>query len=81
MLSEDDGKTWPHKLLLDERKNVSYPDSVEDEDGNIYAIYDRSRGAEKEILMARFREEDIIAGESEKARLKAIVNAPEKRSQ
>jgi predicted neuraminidase len=76
MLSEDDGKTWPHKLLLDERKNVSYPDSVEDEDGNIYAIYDRSRGGEKEILMAKFKEEDIIAGGSEKARLKAIVNAP-----
>ena len=78
MLSDDDGKTWPHKFLLDERKDVSYPDAVEDKDGSIYVIYDRSRRGAKEILMARFVEEDIIAGESVStdAQLKMVVNAP-----
>ena len=27
--SDDDGATWPHHLLLDERTNVSYPDAIE----------------------------------------------------
>ena len=65
-LSEDDGKTWPYRLVLDERKEVSYPDAVE-ADGFIYAIYDRNRYKEQEIFMAKFTEEDILAGK--------IVNA------
>lgn len=78
MLSEDDGKTWKYHLLLDERKDVSYPDSVESEDGEIYVIYDHSRHGDKEILMARFREEDIMAGKcvTENAQLKIVVNSP-----
>ena len=43
-ISEDDGETWPYSLLLDRRNNVSYPDVKEDENGNIYVIYDRERG-------------------------------------
>ena len=73
MLSEDDGKTWPYKLLLDERSNVSYPDAKEAEDGFIYITYDRERGgflnkiedvmkSAREILIAKITEEDIIAG-------------------
>ena len=73
MLSEDDGKTWPYKLLLDERANVSYPDAKEADDGYIYITYDRERGAfldslekayasAREILLAKITEEDIIAG-------------------
>lgn len=73
LLSEDDGKTWPYTLLLDERANVAYPDGVEAADGYIYITYDRERGAfrnsmaevmadAREILMAKITEADIIAG-------------------
>lgn len=86
-LSEDDGKTWPHRLLLDERMNVSYPDGVLDSDGFIYIIYDRERGVLKkklaeayecarEILYAKFTEEDIIAGElmNANSKLRCVVS-------
>lgn len=86
-LSEDDGKTWPYKLLLDERDEVSYPDMAQGEDGYLYIVYDRERGGYKpsldetmkcarEILMAKINEEDIIAGKivSEKSYLKKIVS-------
>lgn len=73
MLSEDDGKTFPYTLLLDERKDVSYPDAKEAEDGFIYITYDRERGGYKsnmkdvmdsarEILMAKITEDDILQG-------------------
>lgn len=73
MLSEDEGKTWKYKLLLDERADVSYPDAKEADDGYIYITYDRERGAFKnsmeeafsdarEILIAKITEADIIAG-------------------
>lgn len=73
MLSSDDGETFSHKLLLDGRSSVSYPDIAEGDDGYIYVIYDRERGgyepsaeaAEKcarEILVARFTENDVING-------------------
>ena len=87
LLSEDDGMTWKYKLLLDERSGVSYPDGVEAEDGYIYITYDRGRGGFKktmeqalssarEVLFARFTEEDVIAGEivSEKGALKQIIS-------
>ena len=74
LLSEDEGKTWKYKLLLDGRNNVSYPDAKEADDGYIYIIYDRERGCFKnnmdaayadarEILYARITEKDIMAGE------------------
>lgn len=50
------------KLLLDERKNVSYPDTAQAPKGDIYVHYDRDRTGEAEILFARFREEDVRAG-------------------
>ena len=62
MLSEDDGKTWKGYLLLDGRKDVSYPDCTEAEDGTLYIIYDRERYGAKEILMAKVTEDDILAG-------------------
>ena len=87
MLSEDDGKTWEYKLLLDERANVSYPDASEGEDGYIYITYDRERGAflksleaayasAREVLIAKITEEDIIKGElvSKGSRLKQIAS-------
>ena len=86
MLSEDDGKTWKYKLLLDERANVSYPDATENDDGYIYITYDRERGgflnslektyaSAREVLIAKITEDDIIAGEliSEKGYLKKVA--------
>ena len=75
-LSTDDGETYPYTLLLDGRSNVSYPDAAEDEDGNIYIIYDRERGAflssleqaenaAREILMVKITEEDIKSGNTD----------------
>ena len=63
MLSDDDGRTFPHKLLLDERK-TSYPDGTESADGSLYLIYDQeryTRGAQQ-ILFAKITEADILAG-------------------
>ncbi|CAH0121562.1 hypothetical protein PAE9249_04093 [Paenibacillus sp. CECT 9249] len=76
LLSEDDGKTWPYSLLLDERNEVSYPDAVEAADGYIYVTYDWERVKQREILMARFTEDDIMRGEcrSQGAILKQLVN-------
>lgn len=75
-LSDDDGLTWRGGLMLDERLGVSYPDGVQDPQGVIRVIYDFSRQGEKEILMARFTEEDVAAGScvSAPARLAALVN-------
>lgn len=75
-LSEDDGRTWPYKLLLDEREDVSYPDIAQDGNGNIYVVYDRKRVTQREILMARFREEDVKRGglSSTDAKLRILVN-------
>ena len=84
-LSEDEGKTWKYKLMLDDREWVSYPDFAEGEDGTIYVIYDRERGGTslettyakaREILLARITEEDIIAGEliDSKSYLRHVVS-------
>jgi hypothetical protein len=63
-ISTDDGQTWNEGLLLDERKGVSYPDGVQDRDGLIWITYDRDRQGEGEVLLAKFREEDVIAGKN-----------------
>ncbi len=86
IMSDDDEKTWPHRLLLDDRNEVSYPDAVE-HNGFIYIIYDRERGDVKrsldqvygdarEILMAKGSEEDILAGKivNHDNRLRVIIN-------
>ena len=76
MLSEDDGQTWPYTLLLDERNEVSYPDAKEADDGYIYVSYDWERVTQREILMAKFTEQDILDGciSSPEAKLKVLVN-------
>jgi hypothetical protein len=61
-LSEDDGKTWPYSIVIDERVGVSYPDAVFDGAGNIYISYDRNRYSSMEILLAKITEADIKAG-------------------
>lgn len=62
LLSDDDGRTWPHHLLLDERETVSYPDVALSSDGAIYVVYDRDRKADGDILCARITESDILSG-------------------
>ena len=87
LLSEDEGKTWPYRLLLDGRASVSYPDATEDENGNIYVIYDRERGCFKkslevaladarEILVAKITEEDILRGKltNKGSYLRRVIN-------
>ena len=55
---------------------MSYPDGVQDKDGLIWITYDRDRGGAGEILLAKFREEDVIAGKnvSGTVTLKQIVD-------
>jgi hypothetical protein len=76
MLSDDDGDSWYGYLVLDERKDVSYPAAVQAEDGTIYVIYDRERYKDREILLAVFTEKDVENGQchSSKARLKVLVD-------
>ena len=76
MLSEDDGESWQGFLMIDEREGAAYPDAVEDSDGNIHLVYDYNRYTDKEIYMAKIREEDILAGRvvCEGSRLKILVS-------
>lgn len=66
-LSDDDGQTWTGGLVLDERSMISYPDGFQDPDGVITIVYDNNRYGQAEILMARFREEDVLAGKFQSA--------------
>jgi predicted neuraminidase len=61
-VSDDEGKTWKGGLILDERPDVSYPDGMQTEDGTIHIIYDHKRRMRQDILMARFTEQDVLAG-------------------
>ena len=61
-LSDDDGRSWTRRLLLDERLGVSYPDGVETEDGTQIVIYDFDRYETKAIHLAVFREADVGTG-------------------
>ncbi len=77
-LSDDDGDTWYGGLMLYEAKYCSYPDGVQAPDGTIYIIHDFERQApgSRQIFMATFTEEDVIAGKcvSDKARLGVLIN-------
>jgi hypothetical protein len=75
-LSQDDGRTWSGGLLLDERPGVSYPDGQQDPKGRIHIIYDYARVKDREILLAIFTEEDILAGElkSSASQLRLVVS-------
>jgi hypothetical protein len=75
-VSRDDGATREGGLPLDGRDPVSYPDGQQDRDGIIHIIYDFERTGAREILMARFREEDVVAGApcSQEARLRMVIS-------
>lgn len=59
-LSDDDGETWNHSLLIDTRW-TTYPD-VDFYNGNIYLVYDSERTKAREILFVKLTEDDIING-------------------
>ncbi|MFW6286364.1 MAG: sialidase family protein [Candidatus Sumerlaeota bacterium] len=77
-LSDDDGKSWQGGLILDDRDQVSYPDGFQAPDGRIYISYDRKRTADGHILLARFTEEDVLAGRivSPGSRLQQLIVRP-----
>jgi len=61
-LSDDGGHSWHGRLMIDERLGVSYPDADEAPDGTSFLIYDYNRTTDKEILLARFTEQDVESG-------------------
>ncbi len=77
-ISYDEGRTFPKKLLLDERY-TSYP-SVCEYGGFLYIAYDRGRGTYKahEILLAKITEADIEAGKlvNKDSALKMEISSP-----
>ncbi len=75
-LSADDGRSWSKGLLLDDRACISYPDGIQAPDGLIHILYDWNRHTDAEILLASFREADIVAGAmlSPDARVRVLVN-------
>ena len=62
-ISNDDGRTWHGRLMIDERHVVSYPSVAEGDDGYIYVVYDRDRCRIGQIMLSRFTEEDIERGD------------------
>lgn len=75
-ISPDDGKIWSKGLELDARQQVSYPDAVQDTEGAIVLIYDYQRTGAKEILLARFNEDDVLRGApSPFTHLRILVNS------
>ena len=77
-LSEDDGQTWLGGLMLDEREIISYPDGTQAADGRIFVSYDRNRSTDGQILLARFTEEDVLAGScvSPGSALRILISQP-----
>ncbi|MCQ2793500.1 MAG: glycoside hydrolase, partial [Bacilli bacterium] len=61
-LSSDKGLTYPYKMVIDERNDVSYP-YAQERNGKIYVSWDKGRYIEKEIRLSIITEEDIKAGE------------------
>ena len=64
--------------MLDERSTISYPDGFQAPNGTLHISYDRNRSTDGEILMARFTEDDIMAGEliGAKSKLKMLISRP-----
>jgi hypothetical protein len=65
-VSSDGGKTWPHKLLIDNQEMISYPDVAQTPDGLIHVTYDHDRSGAKDIFYCRFMEDDVISGNTGK---------------
>ncbi len=80
-VSEDEGRTWQGGLMLDARKGISYPDGFQAPDGTLYISYDRNRSTDGEILLARFTEEEVLAGELAQpgSKLQMLISRPLKK--
>jgi len=61
-LSEDDGETWPMKLILDPLVGTSYPHISFDGLGNMTVVHDRNRLTEKAVFAHTLNEEQLAAG-------------------
>jgi hypothetical protein len=79
-LSEDEGKTWKGGLVIEDRPGVTYPDGFQSPDGTIYISYDHNRRPDGEVLLARFTEEDVLAGKlvAPGSKLKLLISRPMK---
>jgi hypothetical protein len=79
-LSEDDGKTFPHKMLLCDDGQISYPSAAIGKDGAIYIVYDQGRGTigQHTIFLSKITEEDVLAGKliQDESFLNNIVSRP-----
>lgn len=59
-LSEDDGTTWPYKMVIDPGNGVSYPDMIETDPGTLNIIYDYTRSPVGTIHFVTLKEDEII---------------------
>ena len=79
-LSDDDGKTFTHKILLCDDGQISYPSATLSQDGSIYIVYDQGRGVigQHTIFLSKITEADILAGElvNDESFLNNIVSRP-----
>ena len=75
-VSDDDGLTWKGGLLLDGRRQTSYPDVTQGADGLIHVVHDYSRTDGREIMHHVFTEADVRAGKvvTQGSRLMDVVN-------
>ncbi len=60
-LSSDGGVTFPHRLIVDNRTGVSYPDIAFADNGDIYVVWDRNRNSTGEILYTKITEQQLLA--------------------
>ena len=60
-LSSDGGVTFPHRLIVDNRSGVSYPDIAVADNGDIYVVWDRNRNSAGEILYTKLTEQQLLA--------------------
>ena len=63
-LSDDDGRTFPHRMLLCDEGQISYPSATLSRDGFLYIVYDQGRGVigQHTIFLSKVTEEDVLAG-------------------
>ena len=75
-ISRDEGNTWEGGLMIDEREGGAYPAGFQADDGTIYVSYDRQRKRRAEMLLARFTEDDVLAGKgiSDRFALRLLIN-------
>ncbi|MDD7158689.1 MAG: exo-alpha-sialidase [Firmicutes bacterium] len=60
-LSTDGGVTFPHRLIVDNRRDVSYPDIAVSDNDDIYVTWDRNRNGAMEIMFTMLTEKELLA--------------------